>query len=262
MKSARSLHMIGLLILASPAPAGGALMAQGSGVLLGIVGDTAGRPLPEVEIVALRAKRLVRTNAQGIFVLALPAGDETLIVRRIGFTPQTFDAIMVAGDSTRVGVNLAAASTGTTTLPDLVVEAEGVSYSGKMTGFADRMLHRGVPRANFFTRKDIEASGLTLTVDLLMRAGLKLREDQRPDRRMRSKRSTPACPRGAVSIRLVPRVAIFVDGIRMNDDFDVNSLDIDQVEAIEVYRSAAQVPSEYNMLGYDCTVVFWLRGGN
>jgi hypothetical protein len=261
MKRSLSLHAIGLLTLALPAPTGGVIVAQGSGVLLGIVGDTAGKPLAEVEIVALRAKRAVRTNGQGIFVLALPAGEETLIVRRIGFLPQTFDAVLVAGDSTRVGVNLAAASARITVLPDLVVEAEGVSYAGKMTGFADRMLHRGVPRANFFTRKDIEASGLTLTVDLLMRAGLKLREDQRPDRRMRGKRSTPACPRGQVSMRLAPRVAIFVDGIRMNDDFDVNSLDISEVEAVEVYRSAAQVPPEYNVLGYDCTVLFWLRGG-
>jgi hypothetical protein len=258
----RSLSSAGLLVLAVHPGTAGAVRAQRPGVLLGIVGDTAGRPLPETEIVALRAKRLVKTDRHGIFVLALPAGDETFIVRRIGFLPQTFDATIAAGDSTRVGVNLAPAPLAAATLPDLVVEAEGVRYSGKMTGFGDRMLHSGVPRGNFLTRKDIEASGLTLSIDLVTRAGLKVRDDQRADRRMRSNHSMVICPRGAASIRNIPKIAFVVDGTRMIDDFDINSIDISQLEAIEVYRSAAQIPTQYNISGFDCAVLLWLRGGN
>jgi hypothetical protein len=238
------------------------LGAQGSGVIIGIVGDTAGRPLPETEVVALHAKRLVRTDSHGIFVIALPPGEETFIVRRIGFLPQTFDAILTARDSTRVGVNLATAPSRLTVLPDLTVEAEGIRYSGKMTGFGERMLNSGVPRHNFLTRKDIEESGLTLVVDLVTRAGLKVRDDQRPERRMRSNRSILICPRGAASIRNIPKTGFLVDGTRMNDDFDIDSIDLSQVEAIEVYRSASQIPSQYNMPGYDCAVFLWLRGGN
>ena len=250
------------LLVALIQGAGAPLQAQTPGVLLGIVGDTTGKPLPETEIVALRARRVIKTDSRGIFTLSLLPGDETLIVRRIGSVPQTFDATMAAGDTTRIGVILAYAATGATALPDLVVEAEGVSYGGKMMGFGERLSTGGVPRGNFFTRKDIEASGLTLTADLLTRAGLKVRDDQRPERRMRANRSILICPRGTVSMRLVPRIAYFVDGIKMNDEFDINTIDISQIEAIEVYRSASQLPAQYNTTGAGCIVLLWLRGGN
>lgn len=261
MNPRRLLPAFGLLLLAFHPGTAGALRIQRGGVLLGIVGDTAGKPLPETEVVALRARLVVRTDRRGIFALALPPGEETFIVRRIGFLPQTFDATIGAGDSTRVGVNLAPAPHAVE-LPDLVVEADGVRYAGKMTGFADRMLHSGVPRGNFLTRKDIEDSGLGLSIDLVVRAGLKLRDDQRPDKRMRSNHSMVICPRGAPSMRNIPKLAWVVDGVRMSDDFDINSMDISQIEAIEVYRSAAQIPSQYNISGFDCAVLLWLRGGN
>lgn len=199
------------------------------------MGDTAGKPLPDVEIVALRARRIVKTDRRDTVVVPLPPGEETFIIRRIGNFPQSFDATLVAGDSTRMGVNLAASPVAVTTLPDLVVEAEGVSYGGRMAGFGTRLRSGAVPRSNFLTRKDLEASGLTLPSTT----------SNGPDSSSWSTGEASTCSSVlAESARPGPRFRVSrcsFDAIHMNAEFDIKSLDLSQLEAIEVSRSAAQL---------------------
>ena len=218
--------------------------AQATGILLGIVGDTTHKPLHQVEVLAIRARKRVTTNERGLFGLVLPAGDEVLLVRRIGYLPQTFETTIIAGDTLRVGVILGAAPP--MALPDLVVEAEGVAYHGRMAEFANRMLTSGAPRTSFVTRKDVDAHSTSRPIDLLVHAGMKPRLDRRG-------RDIITCPRGG------SRVSYFIDGLKVNDTFDVNTLNILDIEAMEVYRSAAERPALFNTTGYDCSVVIWLR---
>ncbi len=225
--------------------------AQSTGILLGIVGDTAHKPLPLAEVLAIHSRKNATTDARGIFGLVLPPGDEILLVRRVGYLPQTFEATIVAGDTLKIGVILGAAPA--TTLPDLMVEAEGVVYHGRMAEFAHRMQTSGAPRSSFVTRKEIDAQPAARVFDLLVHAGMKPRVDRRG-------RSTVVCPRGT-SFN-APRTSFFIDGLKMNDSFDFNSLNVLDIEAIEVYRSAAERPAEFNLIGYDCTVVIWLRGSS
>lgn len=218
-------------------------------VLIGIVGDTTRTPLSQAEVLAMRTRRKVTTDARGIFVFVLPPGEEVFLVRRVGFLPQTFEATLVAGDTIRLGVVLGRAPV---TLPELVVEAEGVAYRGKLVEFAQRMVSTGAPRSSFLTRKDIESAATTQMVYLLATTGLKLRPAARG-------RTTVGCPRGT-STR-TPRVEFYVDGAKMQGDFDVNSLSPLDVEAIEVYRSTAERPAQYNATGSECVVLIWLRDG-
>ena len=222
--------------------------AQSTGILLGIVGDTAHKPLHLAEVLAIHSRKHVTTDERGIFGLVLPPGEEILMVRRVGYQPQTFEATIVAGDTLKVGVILGALTA--TTLPDLVVEAEGVVYHGRMAEFARRMQTSGAPRSSFVTRTQIEAEPAARVFDFLVHAGMKPRVDRRG-------RDAVICPRGT-SFN-APRTSFFIDGLKVNDNFDFNTLNLQDIDAIEVYRSAAERPVEFNLIGYDCTVVIWLR---
>lgn len=225
------------------------VLAQDAAVVIGIVGDTARNPLAGVEVVALRARYRSLTDGRGIFVFHLPAGDETFLVRRVGFGPQSFDATLVVGDTVRLGVILAPAPV---TLPELAVEAENTVYRGKLAGFAERMTSSGAPRSSFLTRRDIEQANATRTTDLLRRAGLRLRFDRRGQ-------PVLTCPRGRSTRQ--PVVGYFLDGARAPANFDISYLDVNQIEAIEVYPSTANRPMIFNLTGTDCVVALWLREG-
>jgi hypothetical protein len=83
MKRAASQLLALLVLLALPARA----RAQ-SGVVKGIVTDTGGRPLENVEVLSINAKRTARTGKDGRFTLArLPFGQQLIIARLPGYQP-------------------------------------------------------------------------------------------------------------------------------------------------------------------------------
>ncbi|HEV8355314.1 MAG TPA: TonB-dependent receptor [Gemmatimonadales bacterium] len=233
---------------ASPkAPPAGATPGKGA-VVVGIVADTGKQPIADAEVLATRHRITTITDARGVFILpGLTPGPEAFLVRGIGYRPESFDATLVAGDTIRLGVILAIAPF---QLPDLTVEAEGHLYVGKLAGFADRMLHSGAPRSSFLTQDDIDRIRPRKAIDLLSRAGLIFRIDRG--------RETVACPRGRTGFR-APVVSVFLDGARMGGGFDLSWLDPSQIQAVEVYRSAANLPAEFNSADAECTVLIWTR---
>lgn len=83
MKRVASLLLALLVLLALPARGG----AQ-SGVVKGIVTDTGGRPLENVEVLSINAKRSARTGKDGRFTLArLPFGQQLIMARLPGYQP-------------------------------------------------------------------------------------------------------------------------------------------------------------------------------
>lgn len=235
------------LAVSAAAPAASAQRPK-LATIVGIVTDTNKAPLAEVEVIAIRAGITTLTDSRGIFILGgLPAGEEVFRIRRVGYRAETFDANLVAGDTIRIGVILAPVAF---TLPELTVEAEGKTYRGKLTGFADRMLHSGAPRSSFLTRDEIDKMYPRPFIDMLTKAGLKLLPSRRG-------RDSLICPRGTGFGP--PVVAYFIDGARVADPAEVLRMDPATVEAVEVYRSAAERPVQFNMTGSDCTVLVWTR---
>jgi hypothetical protein len=233
---------------ASPRAAPAAAVPGQGAVVVGIVADTGKQPIVEAEVLATRHKITTITDARGVFILpGLTPGPEAFLVRRIGYRPESFDATLVAGDTIRLGVILAIAPF---QLPDVTVEAEGHLYAGKLAGFADRMLHSGAPRSSFLTPDDIDRIRPRRAIDLLSRAGLIFRIDRG--------RETLACPRGGTGFG-APVVSVFLDGARMGGGFDLGWLDPSQIQAVEVYKSAASLPAEFNSATADCTVLIWTR---
>jgi hypothetical protein len=235
--------------------------AQKKAVIMGIVADTTKTPLVDAQVTAVKAKVTIRTDRRGIFILdQLPPGEELFWVRRIGYRPETFDVTLVAGDTVKVGIILAAAPV---MLPELSVEAEGRVYTGKLTGFAQRMLHSGAARTSFLTRADIEKQFPAQFIDMLVGAGMKRTRDRRG-------KDTLTCPRGVTSPSRAPRVAFYLDGALIADGGSMGAVDpimIESIirmepvliEAVEVYRSTATRPAEFNASGAGCVVVIWTR---
>ena len=92
--------------------------------IVGIVADTNRTPMPDVEVIAIRAGITTITDSKGVFILGgLPEGEEVFRIRRMGYRPETFEAKLVAGDTIRIGVILAPAAF---ELPELTVEALSV----------------------------------------------------------------------------------------------------------------------------------------
>ena len=91
-----------LLVLSTPA------FAQDvprGGVIAGVVRDAGGSPIAGAEIALAESKDLVLTGEDGAFRIALPAGEHTIVVRRIGFQPKR-TPVRVSEGSLRLEVTL------------------------------------------------------------------------------------------------------------------------------------------------------------
>lgn len=85
MRTTPWIMAIAMALLASVTPT--AARAQ-AGVVKGIVTDTGGRPLENVEVLSINAKRTTRTGKDGRFTLArLPFGQQLIMARLPGFQP-------------------------------------------------------------------------------------------------------------------------------------------------------------------------------
>jgi hypothetical protein len=212
-------------------------------LLVGIVADTGKHPIADAEILATRHKLSTITDSRGVFnFTGLEPGDESFLVRHIGYGAQSFGATLAAGDTIRIGVIMAPAPV---FLPDVTVEAEGRIYFGKMVGFAERMTHSGAPRSAFITQADIERLNPRRTIDLMLRGGLKYRLSGRGE--------SVTCPRGG------GKLAVYLDGAAMSPGFDITWIDPSQIQAMEIYKSDAERPAQFNATGSNCTVVIWTR---
>ncbi len=231
--------------------------------IVAIVGDTAQKPLEFADVVAILAKKRATTKSDGVVRMTLPAGEETFIIRRLGYQPQQVTLTLTAGDTLRFGAVLLPDPV---QLTDIEVTAgrrngaivEGRLYTGKMLGFARRMQFRFAPRSHFFTPDDIEKFPPTaLITDLLRRAGMRTQFSAGRDGRY----ETAIC-RGTYLNRLSTAI-IYLDGIRMTgngNSFDFNSILVQHIQGVEVYKSLAEVPADLGApFGADCVVAIWTK---
>lgn len=230
--------------------------------VVAIVGDTAQKPLELAEVVAILAKQRATTKADGIVQMTLPPGEETFIVRRLGYQPQQFTLTLTAGDTLRFGAVLLPDPV---QLTDIEVTAdrtngtmiEGRLYTGKMRSFANRMQYSAAPRSHFFTPDDIEKLPPTARItDLLRKSGMRTQFSAGTGGRY----ETALC-RGTYLNRS-PEAIIYLDGMRMNGNgtsFDFNAIPFQQIQALEVYKGAAEIPAELVGIGADCVVMIWTK---
>ena len=270
------------LMLSPPAFAQDTARPAVSATLIGVVTDTAGRPL-ENATVTLDALRLItRADARGEFRLAaIPLGTHLITARAIGYEPGSLTIdFPVGGERSRTF----ALRLTRTTLDSVEVKAK--RFDPRMEEFEE---HRRLGLGHFLTSAELRKSeGQRLSSLLAMVPGLALVNGRANHAWILSKRRPGAIgasrcepwdadsqrmgrPAAGGSVYIPSRAEmsmgitcacyaqVYLDGRLMNpgmpsDPFDVNSFPTHQLEAIEYYASPSQTPSKYSRLNSPCGV--------
>ena len=207
-------------------PAAGAGLR--SGVVTGLVRDSAGTVVAGAEVGIVGALGRGTTGSDGSFrMAAVPVGRQTIVVRRLGFRPDSAVVQVAGGDTARVSLTLAAMAY---RIAPVVVEAGRPRYTGRMAGFNERR-DRGM--GHYFTAEDIDRRNPMRVSDLLRTVpGLRVIPQRNGENliTLRNQRCTPF-----IWLDGAPATAGFLNP----DYFSPNTL-----AGIEVYAGPATVPSE------------------
>ena len=238
-----------LAMLAVAAPVTG---QAASATLVGVVRDSAGRPVPMVEVWLRGTDLHTHTADNGGFRLpGAPPGAVTVALRRMGFEPATIDVQLRAGqiDSLVVSITMVA-----TSLSGVTIEEERMTRSKRLlAGFWDRR-SRGF--GHYITRDDIEARDPHDFTDIVRtKPGVSVFtvNGRRAIRFSRHAGVRGDCP---------PQY--WVDGMRI-ENASPDEFPPQDVEAIELYAGASTMPPQFAPRSFTIgqrtcgAIVIWTR---
>lgn len=216
-----------------------------------VIGD-AGMPVAgasvQLLIPAARQKYIGETDDAGLVkFMSLPAGSGSVVVRRIGYRPDSTSLVVSESMTEPVRVTLQRAFVELN--PIRVVGRRDVS--GPMEGFYRRLAnHSG---GHFLTRQDIEQRNVSHMTDVFrLVPGARLETRNGMTRiRMRNSNCAPV---------------VWLDGMPMlAGEVDLDSFAPQSLEAIEIYGGPASVPVEFQsnrVMSSACgTIILWSRRG-
>lgn len=220
--------VLGTLSLLPAALGAQALMTT----LVGIVRDSAGRPIPKVEIWVRGSDLFTYTDDAGGFRLpVIPVGDVKMTTRRLGYAPATVDLTLRAGQKDSLVLVLTAFAA---LLPGVLVEDESMARSHRiLAGFWDRR-SRGF--GHFYTRDEIERKEPHDFTDIVrMTAGVSVLSSngRKVIRFSRNAGMRGDCP---------PQY--WVDGMRL-ENASPDEFPPQDVEAIELYSGISTIPPQF-----------------
>ncbi len=209
----------------------------------GSVVDEAGSPVPfaDIRLIAFDGSRQAsQTDRVGHFAfVAVPHGVAEVEIRRLGFRPFTRRVNVPAqehADSARI------------VLAAVVAELEGIEVSGERDGLL----------AGFYSRQKSNNFG-----HYLDRAAIEATHAQRPSESLRAVpgvRLLPS-PRMGNLVRFRNcRPTIWLDGIRLQEAELDEVTSVDDVAAIEIYKSLAGLPQQFIDRTNPCGgILLWSR---
>ena len=230
-------------LLASSAPAQMVSPKTSEPTISGVVRDSAGAPLGDVEVAIVSGNRMrlfVMTAADGKFVLTgMAAGVVPLRVRRVGYSMQMFD----------VDARLPASKSLEIVLTTVPTELEEVTIAGtdrgKLREFYERKDH-GRSFAHFLEQSDIRRMGATRSSELFRSIpGIVLRSSA-----------------GGNTLRIRDcQPMVWLDGQRVPGAELDEVIGPTDIAAIEFYPSSAGVPAQYTERGNRLcgTILVWSR---
>ncbi|MBK5188645.1 MAG: carboxypeptidase regulatory-like domain-containing protein, partial [Gemmatimonadaceae bacterium] len=210
----------------------------------GTVVGAEGKPLEGAQVYLVGAAIGARTDSRGAFRLSgLPAGTQTVEVRLLSYSPKRFTVDLSPARESRLA---AVMDTRAQVLGAITVEGKPTS---NIPGFDDRV-KRGM--GTFLNRDQIEERQSVLTTDLFRTIpGLTVGFDGSNYVVQSSRSAGTGC-----------QVQWWLDG----SPYDNSQSDIDQmlrpddIEAIEVYKSASEVPVQFQGRDASCgTIVVWTK---
>lgn len=224
-----------------------AAVAQERAPLFGVVVDSAGAPIPQVDVAIAALRKLTKTDDSGRFRFGvLPAGEIVLSIRRLGFEPLSFTHRLQPGasDTLRISLNPKA------------VTLEGIKVTERdmrrMFWIEDFYRRRARGIGTYITREDVEA-----------RRALRLSDVFRDTPGIRFVRvqggsgirftSSPIHRRDCVPM-------IWLDGQRAAG-MEIDELQVNEIEGIELYHGPSTTPMQFSQgsLTTCGTIVIWSR---
>lgn len=243
------LHRTGAALVAlglSALPATSRAQDSNAG-LVGIVRDSAGTPLRDVQVRLGSGPRAITNELGGFAFASLSPGTTMVSIRRLGFAPDSISVILRGGrvDSLVLVMAVMAAE-----LPGVTVEDEMDARSHRiLAGFWERR-SRGF--GSFMTRQEIDKRDAHDFVDLTrMIPSLRIvTMDGRRTLRFNGSTQPRDCPPQYV-----------VDGMRIEqgspDEFTPSD-----IEALEFYSGPATIPPQFTNRAFTKTcgvIVIWTR---
>ncbi len=235
-------HRVWIVVTTLP---GIALLAQSAdtlrlGQISGIVRDTAGNAIPNVEIVFRPSSRRLVTTEDGQFMArGFTSGTHVVLARKVGFVPESIMVRVAAGGAAEASFALRLHAEA---LESVLVTARK-PISAKLQGFEERRQRRN--GGQFVTREQIERRGSIATADVLRYVqGIKMVDSMGV--------TIAISTRGAKVNFLIPKqveacvVRVGVDGSIKDPMFSVNQIPTRDIHGIEVYAGAASMPPEFN----------------
>ncbi|MGI9044667.1 MAG: TonB-dependent receptor plug domain-containing protein [Gemmatimonadaceae bacterium] len=159
-----------------------------------------------------------------------------------------------------------------TTLGTVIVVGKSIvdAPPGNPAKYDEFLRRKKLGFGRFLTRADIEKSGMNMVHDLLRGIPGMLVSVSGSHPTIQSKRCPGSSIPGLDPAALAGQSAgpdtkqqpmLFVDGIRVRDIASLSNIHPGQIEAMEIYQGAAQVPAEAK--GDACAAIFiWLRTGS
>jgi hypothetical protein len=234
-----------LLVLLALAFHGTSAQAPLARTLAGVVTDTARRPIPGVEVGVLDGKviaRNMRTGDNGRFEFRyVPRGKVSVMVRRLGFQPRVY-TVQIREGATRAFLPVVLEPM-PAELEKVIVMARVAESGGRLKDFYERMSRN--PWGSYVDREQIERRNPTWTSDMLRMV---------PGVQVLSTRF------GHNAVRLRGcRPTVWLDGVALrNVEVDEIVFPFD-IAGIEVYRSSAGMPPEFNDLTGCGAIIVWTR---
>lgn len=233
-------YVVAALLVAS-----GTAAAQ-NGTIRGIVKDSNGVALKEVDVSILALHQLTRSDENGHFTLTkLPRGDHELMVRKLGYNP---DKVPVTVNDTAYSYEITLVAN-PTILAGVDVSATEVRMARGIEEFYRRRA-RGTG-GYFFTRDDMEASHVKRTSDALRTVpGMKF---------VRTNSGTGMRFQGNGNHSCTP--TIWLDGQPV-DGMEIDQIPSTDIEGIEIYTGSSTTPMQFSQRWSKdaCgTIVIWTR---
>lgn len=251
-------RLIGLVLML--AMLGGVADAQqpGSIIVFGTVRNVSGVPVVGAEVWIDGTEYRVVSNDSGEFRIDnVPSGRAKVMVRRVGFRPDSKKVALQPGDTRHVKFVLEGMLE---ELETVLITAKAGEASRLGEFWARRMVGIGV----FITRAEIERRHPPRTADLFQQVmGVRVLHATGgdPTRIVTGRQSmAPGVNSRSLASGVCP-MQYYVDGIFMaNGMFTVDEMSPDMVEAIEVYRGPSEIPARFRQRDTACgLIVIWTR---
>lgn len=218
--------------------------------LRGTVLDTSGAPIPRADVSIAAARQLVQTDDQGrFFVSRIPDGNLEVMVRRLGYEPQTVHRVF-GGEMT---------DSVTIVLSQQVAILSGVEVTANQKrlreGIEDFYRRRARGVGNYVSREEIVARNSFQPSDVLRgMPGIRFI-------RVRSGRGVRFNFTTHMDARRDCMPMLWIDGQRA-PEMEIDDLPLTDIEGIELYSGPSTTPMQFSQTtaSMTCgTIVVWSR---